>query len=273
VNRRRTWAIARNDLLQILRSRDFLLPLMAMALLFFVILPAALIAIALRADDPELVDQVTGILGQLPASITARIPEDEPGARAAYAFAVFLFPPVGVIVPLTVASAVGATTMVGERERGTGEFLAHSPATETELYVGKLVASLLPGYATLFGGFALYSLMVNLLVGPHVGGWFFPTTEWWVLILWVMPPAMAVAIAAVLRVSGWVKSAAAAQQASSLVTLPVLAFAFMTANGAVSNGLGTTWTAGATAWVLATVGLVRGTRTLRRTRLLGVEVR
>jgi ABC-2 type transport system permease protein len=61
---------------------------------------------------------------------------------------VYLFAPVAVVVPLTISTAVGAATIVGERERGTGEFLAHSPADVREIYLGKLIASLIPGYVT-----------------------------------------------------------------------------------------------------------------------------
>ena len=37
-------------------------------------------------------------------------------------------------------------------------------------------------------GFGLYSLIVNTIVGPEVGGWFFPTRQWWLLMFWVVPP-------------------------------------------------------------------------------------
>ena len=81
-----------------------------------------------------------------------------------------------MVVPITISTAVGAATIVGERERGTGEFLAHSPAGIREIFLGKLVASLLPGYLTTIVGFGIYSLIVNTIVGPDVGGWFFPTS-------------------------------------------------------------------------------------------------
>ena len=74
--------------------------------------------------------------------------------QASYALAVYLFAPLAIIVPLTVSSAVGAHTIIGERERGSGEFLAHSPATERQIYLGKLMASLIPGYFTAAVGFA-----------------------------------------------------------------------------------------------------------------------
>jgi len=57
---------------------------------------------------------------------------DSPQGRTSYALAVFLFAPMAIAVPLTISTAVGAASLVGERERGTGEFLA----------------SLVPGYFT-----------------------------------------------------------------------------------------------------------------------------
>lgn len=121
--------------------------------------------------------------------------------RTAYALAVFLLAPVAIVVPLTISTAIGASTIVGERERGTGEFLAHSPAHEREIYLGKLIASLVSGYATTLAGFGIYSIIVNLFVGPEVGGWFFPTAAWWVLMLWVVPPFLALTLSIVLRLS------------------------------------------------------------------------
>ena len=139
-------------------------------------------------------------------------------------------------MPLTVSSAVGAHTIVGERERGSGEFLAHSPATERQIYLGKLMASLIPGYFTAAMGFFLYSMVVNLIVGPKLGGWFFPTTNWWILMLWVLPPFIALALAVILAISARVSSAAAAQQASALVTLPLIIIAYGVSSGTLFRG-------------------------------------
>jgi ABC-type Na+ efflux pump permease subunit len=163
---------------------------------------------------------------------------------------------------------VGANCLVGERERGTGEFLAHSPATEREIYTGKLIASLVPGYLTTLIGFGAYAVVVNVIVGPHVGGWFFPTHEWWVLMLWVLPPFLAITLSVVLRMSARVKSAAAAQQASGLVTLPLIMISYTQASG----GFGTNQLlSGAVAWGVAGFGLWRGARAVSRARLLGVD--
>src|SRR5262249_19161906 len=189
---------------------------------------------------------------------------------AQYALAVYLFAPLAIIVPLTVSSAVGAHTIVGERERGSGEFLAHSPATEHQVYFGKLMASLIPGYFTAGMGFLLYSLVVNLIVGPKVGGWFFPTANWWILMLWVLPPFIMLALAVILAISARVSSAAAAQQASALATLPLIIIAYGVSSNTLFRGHLVAVGIGSLAWCGAVLALWRGSRAVSRERLLGM---
>ena len=187
--------------------------------------PAVLLTTIGRIGSVEVISRVSGALQMLPDTARDQIRGGSPAGQTGYALAVFLFAPMAVIVPLTISTAVGAATLVGERERGTGEFLAHSPASAREIYLGKLIASLLPGYATVVVGFGVYSLIVNVTVGPAVGGWFFPTAQWWVMILWVLPPFLAICLSLVLRLSARVSSTAAAQQASGLVSLPLIGIA------------------------------------------------
>ena len=118
-----------------------------------------------------------------------------------------------------------------------------------------MIASIIPGYLTTFVGFGAYSLIVNLLVGPEVGGWFFPTRQWWVMVLWVLPPFLAIALSIVLRLSARVKSTAAAQQASGLVTLPLIGIAYGQATGSLFGAAGLGWVIGAMAWVIAMASL------------------
>ncbi|TMK65026.1 MAG: hypothetical protein E6G60_05980 [Actinobacteria bacterium] len=188
----RAWTIARTDLRKLRQSRDFWLPLAIIASLFFVIIPAFLLGVITNVSDVKLVKQLGDLVGSLPQGLKSQVKGATAPVQASYALAVYLFAPIAIIVPLTVSSAVAANTIIGERERGSGEFLAHSPASEREIYLGKLTASLIPGYFVAAVGFAAYSIIVNLLVGPKLGGWFFPTTNWWILVLWVLPPFICV---------------------------------------------------------------------------------
>jgi ABC-type Na+ efflux pump permease subunit len=268
--RSRTWVVARTDLHQFVQARDFWLPLSIVALLFFVVIPTVLLLIVSTIKDVKLVNQLSDVVGSLPQDLQANVKGQKGPAQASYALAVYLFAPLAIIVPLTVSSAVGAHTIVGERERGSGEFLAHSPATERQIYVGKLLASLIPGYLVALVGFGAYSLVVNLIVGPQVGGWFFPTANWWILMLWVLPPFIALALAVILAISARVSSAAAAQQASALATLPLIVIAYGVSSNTLFKGYELAFAIGALAWIGALLALRRASRAVSRERLLGL---
>jgi ABC-type Na+ efflux pump permease subunit len=266
----RVRTVARTDLKQLIQARDFWIPMAALGGIFFFLIPTILLLVVTRISNVQIVEQLSTTLEVLPKAAQNAIRGTSGQDRAAYAMAVYLFAPVAVVVPLTISTAVGAATIVGERERGTGEFLAHSPAGVREIYLGKLIASLLPGYFTTIVGFGLYSLMVNLIVGPRVGGWFFPTSQWWVLMLWVVPPFLALTLSLVLRLSAKVKSTAAAQQASGLVSLPLIMVAYSQSTGALFGAASVSWIIGGIAWAAALWGLSRGMRSVTRARLLGV---
>ncbi len=266
----RMFTVARTDLKQLVQARDFWFPMILLGSFFFVLIPAFLLLTITQIGSVETVAKVSESLDMLPAAAQAQIVGDTPEGRTGYALAVFLFAPIAVIVPLTISTAVGASTIVGERERGTGEFLAHSPASAKEIYIGKLIASLVPGYVTTAVGFGAYSLIVNLTVGPEVGGWFFPTFQWWVMILWVLPPFLAICLSLVLRLSAKVKSTAAAQQASGLVSLPLIMIAYSQSTGVLLGAGNMPYYVGGIAWIIALFSLHRGVRSVTRSRLLGV---
>ena len=268
----RVWTVVRLDLRRLFKSPDYWVPMSLIALLFFVFVPWVLLSIITGAIGNDLISQVGDVLAALPGPALQNVQGASPQAQAAYSFAVFMLAPVAIVVPLTISSAVGAQTIVGERERGTGEFLAHSPLTEKEIYIGKLIASLIPGYIATLGGFALYSLIVNARVGPLLGGWFFPTTGWWILILWVVPPFIAISLSVILWVSSRVKSTAAAQQAASLVSIPIILISYVVTSGLIFDPTRAALVIGAFSWIAAGIGLTLGSRALQRERLLGVAV-
>lgn len=264
-------AVIKADLYRLLKTRDYWIPLLILSGMFFVVLPAILLGAMSTVKQTSALSQIGDIIGTLPAAIQANIQGNDPAARASYAFAVYMLAPIAIIVPLTISSAVGANSIVGERERGTGEFLAHSPLTVKEIYFGKLIASLLPGYAAGIVGFGLYSIVVNVIVGGQIGRWFFPTAGWVLLVLWVVPPFIAIALSLILRLSARVRSAASAHQASSLVTLPVILMSYGVASGLLYSPVVSAAWAGLIAWIIAGVLLATGSKSIRRERLLGVS--
>ena len=252
--------VARTDLKQLAQARDYWIPMLILGGIFFVFVPTVLLLTITRIGSVGAVAQLSQALEILPAKAASQIRGDTETGRAAYALAVFLFAPVAVVVPITISTAVGAATIVGERERGTGEFLAHSPAGIREIFLGKLVASLIPGYLTTIVGFGIYSPHRQhdrrpeggRLVLPHqavvgadaLGGAAVPGAH---------PLARAPAVAKV-------KSTAAAQQASALVSLPLIMVAYTQASGSLYGGDKVAWYIGGIAWVLAIVRPLAGRR-------------
>jgi len=266
----RALTVARIDLRRLFKSRDYWVPMGLLAAIFFILMPWVLLTVVTATTGNELVSKIGEVIEVLPGQIQRNLPGTSPEAQAGYALAVYLLAPVAIVVPLTISSAVGAHAIVGERERGTGEFLAHSPLTEREIYIGKLIASLVPGFLATAVGFTIYSLLVNMKVGPLLGGWFFPTAGWWILILGVVPPFIAVALSVIIWVSSKVRSTAAAQQAATLVSLPVILTAYAVSSGLMFNPIVAALAVAVVAWILAILGLVSGSRSLDREKLLGL---
>ena len=70
---RPSWVIAKTDLRQLLQARDFWLPLMIVALLFFVIIPTFLLLILGSVKDANLAKKLSDVVGSLPKDLQAKV--------------------------------------------------------------------------------------------------------------------------------------------------------------------------------------------------------
>ena len=224
----RIWTVTRTDLKQLIQAKDFWIPMLILGGIFFLFVPTILLALdhghrRRRRPWPRSARPWRSCPnGPRPRSGVTPTP-----GRASYALAVYLFAPVAVVVPLTISTAVGAVDH--RRRAGAGHRRVPGPLPRRRSGRSTSASSSpasCPATSRRCVGFGIYSLIVNLIVGPEVGGWFFPTRQWWVLMLWVVPPFLALTLSIVLRLSARVKSTAAAQQASGLVTLPLILVAY-----------------------------------------------
>jgi ABC-type Na+ efflux pump permease subunit len=270
VSRVHILAITRADLRQLRESRDFWVPLAIIATFMFVVVPAVMLWVISTVQDPVLLSRLVELVGRLPLPLRAKLAGTAPEVQASYTLAIYFFAPLVTLVPLTIGSSISANTFVGERERGSGEFLAHSPASTAEIYLGKLLAALVPGYCTAAAGIVAYSAVVNLVLAPRTDGVLFPAGNWWVFMFWVVPPLIAMAIALILSISARVSSGAAAQQASSLIALPIVILAYAVSERSLFGSPWLAWLVGLLAWIGTAIAIWRGAGSLQRERLLGV---
>jgi hypothetical protein len=89
-------------------------------------------------------------------------------------------------------------------------------------------------------------------------------------MFWLVPALLALAVTLIVTVSSRVTSGAAAQQASSLIALPLVVTAYGVSANAFFGWPGPAWIAGAIGWIAAAIAVRYGMRSLTRERLLGV---
>ena len=178
----------------------------------------------------------------------------------------YMFAPMFLIVPLMVASIISADSFAGEKERKTLEALLYTPATDGELFLGKLLSALVPALVVNLLSFALYALVVNA-AGTHHGAPVLPALTWWPLVFW-LAPARSTGMGSTVLVSSKAKSFMQAQQISGLIVLPVAFLMIGQVTGLLFLSPGVVMLIGAVAGVLG-VGLVWiGTRTSKRGELI-----
>ena len=129
----------------------------------------------------------------------------------------------------------------------------------------------MPGYITAFVGLFVYSAVVNLIVARRTDGVLFPTGNWWVFMLWVMPPLDRDGDRADrLHLVAGRASGAAAQQASSLIALPIVILAYAVSERSLFGSPCWPGSSGALAWIGPAIAVRRGVTSLTRERLLGI---
>lgn len=73
---------------------------------------------------------------------------------------------------------IATDSFAGEKERNTLEALLATPLTDSELLVGKILVSFVPGMGVTIIGFLLYTATVDLLTYSIFEAYILPTVSW-----------------------------------------------------------------------------------------------
>jgi ABC-type transport system involved in multi-copper enzyme maturation permease subunit len=225
-------ALVRKDLLEVVSSVQVMIPLVALPLVFMTVVPTILIVVlrTVPLDQGTLQLVQYAPPGLLPAM----------GARAqiVYLSVVYLFAPFFMIVPVMVASIIAANSFAGEKERRTLEGLLYTPLTDLELMLGKIVAAFVPALVAAGLAFLIYSTIVNVLAWPLFGRLFFPTPNWWAMVLTLVPAASFFVVMLIVLVSSRARGYQEANSISSLLVLPIILAILGQASGSIYLGVG-----------------------------------
>jgi ABC-2 type transport system permease protein len=217
MNTRRVEALVRKELIDLLRNRGALVPVIV-STLFFLVLPFV-VAIVLPlttghqlGDDEDLV-RASRVVGDA-TGVT------ENGRVQLFLFEQFLM--VFLLIPITGAMSLAAHAVVGEKIARTLEPLLATPITTAELLVAKVLGALLPTLAIGVAGLAVYVAMVAAAAEPGVMAAMM-SARTFALAALVGPGSALVALQSAIIVSSRVNDARTAQQFGVFIILPLTA--------------------------------------------------
>ncbi len=212
--------VFRKDWLEIRRNWQIMLPILIVPLIFCVLLPSTILLVPTGSSNTG---DVSGLLEILPEPIKTEIAGFNANQTIAYLMLSFIFMPFFLLIPAMASSVIASDSFAGEKERKTIEGLLATPLTDAELIVGKMLVAFVPSMIVTFVAFAVYTALVDFIGLPLFGHFILPTVNW-VLSIFLLAPAVAIAgIAITVIVSARVKGFREAQQLSVLIIIPIMA--------------------------------------------------
>lgn len=266
MNRHRIATLVRKDLREVLRNKQALAPLFVVPLIFVVLFPSAII---LLGSNPALLASVNGLGSFLDNLPPGAVPEGLSTEQSViYATTVFFLAPMFLLIPVMVASITASSSFVGEKERRTIEGLLYTPLTDRELVLGKVLASVLLSVGLAWASFIVYTVIITVLGGLIMGGMFFPTATWIIMIALLVPLMSILATSLIVAASGRATTMQGAQGLVILVILPVLAIVVGQATGLMLFDIAVVLVACTVLVVVDVVVYFAVVRTLSRERIL-----
>jgi ABC-2 type transport system permease protein len=253
MNWRAVGALARKDLQEVRMNKVAWIPAAIVPMVIVVLLPLAFI-LAPEVFAPKAAPASGASVQQLIQLVPQTMSHELGGLNDVQKWVVFttgyISAPMLLLLPLMFSSIAGADSFVGERERKTLEALLYTPATDGELFLGKVIASVVPALILTWLSFVAYAVVVN------AAGWYimhrvwFPTAAWWPLMLWVAPAIATLGMAAAVLISSRVTTFMEAYQLTGSLVIIVLGLVIAQATGVLSLSVPVTFLVGLGFWAV-----------------------
>ena len=271
MNWRSIWAIARKDLKEVSQNKAAWMPAVIVPVIFAIVFPVILVILP-QVLPVEDIQREMGDIQQLIEMLPPQIATLFAGLSLEQAFILYMIgimlAPMFLIMPLMFSSIVGAESFVGERERKTMEALLYTPASDSELFLGKVLAAVVPAIAISWITYSVYIVVVNAASFKLMGGLWFPLPTWWPLMFWVTPAFALLGISATVLVSSRTRTFMEAYQLSGSLVVLVLAIVIGQVTGVIALSVLTGMLIGTVIWAIGGVLLFFSIRLFRRSQLI-----
>jgi len=224
---RRVYLVFKKDWREVVRNPQIMLPLILVPLAFSTVFPFIIGSVQRLALSDIQSRGLEALIRNMPEQLRAELLKMTAQQVLFYVLSVYFYAPLFLMIPIMVSSVIASDSFAGEKERKTLEALLATPLRESELFLGKVLVSLVPALLATLGSFIAYSATVNivsttLLNGPPL----LPNPVWAVLVLAFAPAIACACIGLTVTVSAWVKGFREAQQISVLLVFPIVCLMF-----------------------------------------------
>lgn len=272
MNKEILFAIARKDLKEVRQNRAAWIPAIVIPLVFVILIPLVIILIP-NITDPATSPWMTEFaLSDLMQENIPALADKLTGFNERQTWIVlttgYFFAPMILIIPLMFSTIVGAESFVGEKERKTIEALVFTPASDLELFAGKVIASVVPAILLTWLSFFVYLMVVNIASWPVMGYPWFPPPAWWPLMFWLAPALATLGMAVSVLISARVNKFMEAYQLSGSLVILVLLLVVGQVTGVLYLNTGMSLLVGLLIWLLDIVLIKYAVKVFSRESLL-----
>jgi ABC-2 type transport system permease protein len=272
MNKRVLWTIMKKDWKEVRQNTGAWAPAVVVPIIFLVIYPAMMILIPTQVQSvKDWINSPAGylkIIEYVGPFMGGRLDGFSPVRGFVVLLTGYMFAPFLLIMPLMLSTIIGAESFVGERERKTLEALIYTPAKDSELFLGKVLASVVPAVLLSWLSFLVYAVVVNAASWPAMRWVWFPPVIWWPLMLWLAPAIATLGMAASVLISIRAKTFMEAYQLTGSLVVVVLLLVVGQVSGVLFLSVGVILLVGLGVWVVDMILIWIGIRTFSRPKLL-----
>jgi ABC-2 type transport system permease protein len=205
MNWRSIRAITFKDIKEVRQNKAAWIPALVVPLIFAVLMPIMFVYLPQAFPGIGGVSQQLQEIQQLITHLPTNVAAIFDGLSLEQTWAIystgFLLAPLFLVMPLMFSTIIGADSFAGERERKTMEALLYTPASDSELFLGKVLAAVAPAVLLSWITFLVYIVVVNATSFQVMGRIWFPLPAWWPLMLWLTPAIAVMGISATVLIS------------------------------------------------------------------------
>jgi ABC-type Na+ efflux pump permease subunit len=272
MNARTIRTLAVKDLMEVKQNKGAWMPLLIVPLIFVVLFPVGFtLAPKLMSYIPNLATSQQSMqtyLQYMPEAMKATFAGMNEDQTMIVLFLGYMLAPMFLILPLMFSTVIASESFAGEKERKTLEALLYTPATDAELFLGKVLAAVIPSILVTWVSFLFYILIIDLTSNPIVGRIWFPLPGWYPLILWISPAIAFLGVTFTVLISSRVKSFMEAYQMSGSLVILVLGMLVAQAAGVLYLSVGTGMLIGAVVWLVDLVLVWFCSKTFNRSQII-----